>query len=257
VTIANADADDARVLLASGVTLSGTFKLEGGDFKGLLPSGSPSRLETAQDFDARVKAMAANFEGMAVPNHRPSVNVDDRIGLFQDDGTFSKIVDIPPSRYSLNIALLPEGVYVKSASFGGLDALHAALDLTHGGGELSIVLSNKAADLMGSVRDEKGEALDNVPVTLWPDVGLGSATRGIQYTTSGQNGSFRFLNLPPGQYHLAAWEDADESLLLNRDFLSHFNSIATEVKLSESEHVKVDLKLIPADAVAAEFTKLP
>ncbi len=258
LTIANSNADDVEVILRTGVTVSGKFRLEDGEITSVIPPGSPSRLDTAKDIDTRMKAMDASARGVLIPNNRPSVNLGgSNIGLFQEDGTFSKIVEIPPSRYSLNVALLPEGVYVKSATFGGVDALHAPLDLTQGGGELNLVLSNQAADLAGILHSEKGDALGNVPVTLWPQTAdLGSATWGIHYTTTDQNGSFRFSNLPPGRYYVAAWEDVEDSMFVSHEFLSRFDSAATEVKLAESEHARVSPKMIPAESIAAEVAKL-
>jgi protocatechuate 3,4-dioxygenase beta subunit len=259
VTIATANADDVQVLLRSGVALTGNVKLEGGDMKSLIPAESARGPGTREEADARMREIvAARADGILEANSRPYVNLGaGHIGQFQEDGTFNKIADLPPSRYYLN-ALLPVGIYVKSATFGGIDALHAPLDMTQAGGELNLVLSNKAADLAGSLRNEKGELLGNAPISLWPSAAqLGSATRGVQFTVSDQNGSFHFLNLRPGQYYVAAWEDDSGGFVTNHEVLSLFNSAATAVTLAESEHVMINPKIIPAETVAVEIAKLP
>jgi hypothetical protein len=77
--------------------------------------------------------------------------------------------------------------------FGGQDVTRAPLDLTAGGGgSLEVVLSAKAADLSGSVLNEKGEPVQGVPVTLWPKIpDRGNATNGIKSANTDQNGSFK------------------------------------------------------------------
>jgi len=45
--------------------------------------------------------------------------------------------------------------------------------------------------------------------------------------------------------------------LQSADFLGHFTSEASAVKLTEGGHERRDLKLVPADKVLAEIAKLP
>jgi len=143
--------------------------------------------------------------------------------------------------------------------FNGEDVTHAAIDLSSGaGGKLEIVLSPKAAGIIGIVRGPGGQGLGAVPVTLWsgtPDAG--SADQGIRTESSDQNGAFQFRGLPPGEYFLAAWDGADLGLLQNRNFLTAFVSEAATVKLAEGGHGAVEAKLIPAEKIKAAEEQLP
>ena len=94
-------------------------------------------------------------------------------------------------------------------------------------------------------------------VTLWPKTPDASPTGGARPGFTDQNGGFQFQGLAPGDYYVAAWEDLDPGLAQSADFLSHFTSEATSVTLSESGHENRDLKIVPADKVAAEIAKLP
>lgn len=71
-----------------------------------------------------------------------------------------------------------------------------------------------------------------------------------------QNGGFQFKGLAPGDYYVAAWEDVDFGLFQSTEFLNHFTSEATTVALSEGGHENRDVKIVPADKVAAEVAKL-
>jgi len=153
---------------------------------------------------------------------------------------------------------MPQGTYLKSARFGGQDVTHVPIDTTAGtGGTLDLVLSSKSADVSGSVQNEKGEPLAGVLVTLWPKTPDASPTGGTRPGFTDQTGGFKIQGLPPGDYYVAAWEDLDQGIAQNPDFLSHFTSDAKSMTLAEGSHESRDLKPVPADKIAVEIAKLP
>jgi hypothetical protein len=94
-------------------------------------------------------------------------------------------------------------------------------------------------------------------ITLWPKILDPNPIGGVRPATTDQNGGFQFKGLAPGDYYIAAWEDVDMSLILGgTEFLNHFTSEATSVTLSEGGHENRDVKIVPADKVAAEVAKL-
>src|SRR5215213_1827601 len=52
--------------------------------------------------------------------------------------------------------------------------------------------------IVGTVTDESGAVLPGVTVTL-----SGAGVAGTPSTTTGENGTFRFPSLPPGEYNLS------------------------------------------------------
>jgi len=80
---------------------------------------------------------------------------------------------------------------------------------------------------------------------------------GIRTATTDQNGSFKVTGLAPGDYFAAAWDDPEPGLTQSPDFAAKFTGEAAAVKLGESGHEVVSLKLIPRDRIAAEAAKLP
>jgi hypothetical protein len=93
-------------------------------------------------------------------------------------------------------------------------------------------------------------------VTLWPKIADPSPIGGTRPSITDQNGGFQFKGLAPGDYYIAAWEDVDIGLMQSTDFLNHFTSEAASVTLSESGHENREVKIVPADKVAAEVAKL-
>jgi hypothetical protein len=61
-----------------------------------------------------------------------------------------------------------------------------------------------------------------------------------------QHGRFTIHGLPPGSYTLYAWQDLDEPVWVDPDFLKSQEANGTTVKIEEGSHQTVDLKLSPA-----------
>jgi len=179
-------------------------------------------------------------------------------GRIERDGKF-RMVGLPPLQYVWGFTALPDDVYVKSVKFGDAEVVHSLLDLTAGkGGALTIVLSSKPATLNGSARNEKGEAMKSVAVTLWPkQVDGGNPTGGIRRAVADQNGDFHFAGLAPGEYYLAGWQGVEDGLLDGHEFLSRFDGYAAAITLSEGAAAKFDAKIMAAEKIAAEISKLP
>ena len=83
------------------------------------------------------------------------------------------------------------------------------------------------------------------------------STGGIRPATTDQNGAFKFPSLAPGEYYVAAWDDLENGLAQSSEFVGHFNSDATAVKVAESGQANVDVKVMSRERIAAEIAKLP
>jgi len=58
-----------------------------------------------------------------------------------------------------------------------------------------------------------------------------------------QHGRFTLRGLPPGSYTLYAWQDLEEGVYRDPDFLKSQESNGTAVKVEEGSHQNVELKL--------------
>jgi hypothetical protein len=252
VGISNANVTGAVLQLLEGAEMPGTVKMDEGNLKDYLPPAAPPNPQLAAlGLGAMNRAvMLMMSEGMSLVAPR---------GQFGEDGAF-KLTGVYPAKYWITLGAMPQGTYVKSIRFAGQEVAHAPLDLTTGAvGSLEIILSAKAADFSGTVHNDKGEPLSQIPVTLWPKVpDKGSPEGGIQTANTDQNGGFKFSGLAPGDYYVAAWDDLPEQGLdQNPDFLMRFAGDQTAVKLQESGHTSMDLKPIPRDRIVAEAARIP
>jgi hypothetical protein len=119
-------------------------------------------------------------------------------GLDNGDGTFT-VGCAPPERYAIGVPL-ESGMYVKSVTLDGKDVTNEPLDLTSAADKaLDIVLSSKASDIHGVVRDTSGKPRSSVQVTIWSAEGDYNLT-----TASDLGGAFAIGNVPPGDYRIAA-----------------------------------------------------
>ena len=252
VGISDANVTGAVLQLFEGTEMSGIIKMDEGNLKDYLaPAVQPSpQLAALGQGAVNRRVMLTMSEGL---------NLSVPVGQFAEDGTF-KITGVYPAKYWIALGAMPQGTYVKSIRFAGQEVAHAPLDLTTGAaGSLEIILSAKAADFSGTVHDDKGEPLPQIPVTLWPKVpDKGSPDGGIHTASTDQNGGFKISGLAPGDYYFAAWDDLPEQGLdQNPDFLIRFAGDQTAVKLTEGGHTSMDVKPIPRDRIVAEAAKIP
>lgn len=256
IVVNNADVNDLVVPFTLGAPVTGKVTAEGDlDLKALTAATQSPEL---------LRAAAEAGVILNLPTQRASVSLVPIGGIqaaggsaqVSETGTFT-MPGVAPGRYQVNFGL-PPGVYVKSARFGGEEVRQTGIDLTSGrGGELTILLSNKAADLTGAVRDDKQASLAGLMVTLWTKEAEASSTNGIRTTYTDQAGGFEFRSLPPGEYFAAAWEEVDTGLVQSRDFLAQFLTEAGPVTLGEAGRGVVEAKLIPIDKIRAAEEKLP
>jgi len=252
VAISDANVTDAVLQLFEGTELPGTIKMDEGNLKDYLaPVTQPNPQLAALGLGAvnrTIRLMMSEGLSLTAP-----------MGQFAEDGAF-KITGVYPAKYWVALGAMPQGTYLKSIRFAGQEVARTPLDLTTGAaGSLEIILSAKAADISGTVHNDKGEPLLQIPVTLWPKVpDKGRPDGGIHTANTDRNGGFKISGLAPGEYYIAAWDDLPEQgLEQNPDFLARFASDQIAVKLSESGHTSMDVKLIPRDRIVAEAAKLP
>jgi hypothetical protein len=135
---------------------------------------------------------------------------------------------------------------------GGQEITAPILDLTTSpGGNLEIILSPKAAEVRGSVRNENGDPVQ-ATITAWQP----GDTLLILPETYRANGSFRLTGLAPGEYRLIAWEKIDSDLAGDPEFRKKFESHAVKVTLREHSRENVDLKVVSHESIETEAAKV-
>jgi protocatechuate 3,4-dioxygenase beta subunit len=232
IIVTDEDLDNVEVRLVPGVDVTATLRAE----------------EGAEQFLQQVRGLT--LSEYQIPGFSNRVVQRDPDGVFRGK-------EIGPATFSVNVGPLARGVYIKAVRFGGQDITRQPLVLT-GSGALEFLLSAKAADVSGTLRDPDGNTVQGAYVLLWPAIPERSnIDGGARNARSDATGNFRIDNLAPGDYYLAAWDQADEGRLGNPDFRALFVSDALKVKLEESTHLTADPKLISVERMTTQFAKLP
>jgi len=240
VTVSDQDVNDLVVPLTAGIEITGTMKVEGSDSLQVSAPQQPAAAPAAQP-------------SITLQPIQSDPNFGSPFARANDDGTF-QIRGIIPNKYRLSTNQLPDGTYIKTIRFGGQDITKTDLDLTAGtGGAIEILLSPNASDVSGVVRNDNGEAVPGVMVSLWNP---GTSSDPPKIANTDQNGAFKIRNLGPGEYRVAAFEDIEPGLIQDPDFRQRFDTQAITVKIGENAHENDELKMISKAAIDAEVAKI-
>jgi uncharacterized surface anchored protein len=161
-----------------------------------------------------------------------------------EDGKFA-LKDVPPNKYWLQVRNLPEGAYVKLMRYSDQEVGDDSIDLSSGvAGALQVTLSMAAAQVDGVVQNSENKPVSGATVVLAPDSGRYAL---FQEMRTGDNGSYSFKGIPPGDYKILAWTDIESGAYQDPDFLKRYESKAEKLSLKESDRKNLALKVIPAE----------
>jgi hypothetical protein len=165
----------------------------------------------------------------------------------KEDGTFT-FRDVPPDIYRPTVSGA-EDLFVKGIRCGRADVTESGMDLTGGAGcDLAINLSANGGQIEGQVKDDQGQPVQTVTVTL--------AAQGTRRTdlfkqaTSDAGGHFKLVGIAPGSYRLYAWEAVDlNAVRYDPDFVKPYENFGQSLQIVEGARENVTLKPIGKSAV--------
>jgi protocatechuate 3,4-dioxygenase beta subunit len=161
-----------------------------------------------------------------------------------EDGKFT-LKDVLPNTYWMQVRNLPEGAYVKSMRHGDQEVSDDSIDLSGGvGGTLQVTLSMAGAQVDGVVQGADEKPVTGATVVLVPDSRRYSLFKEMR---TGDNGSYSFKGVPPGDYKILAWTDLETGVYQDPEFLKRYESQAEKLSLKESDRRTVSLKAIPVE----------
>jgi hypothetical protein len=165
---------------------------------------------------------------------------------FSDPRTFT-IRQVAEGDYDVRLYGLQADEYVKAIRFGSVDASNGLFHVDErSSGSLELVLATTTASISGVVRGGNGENIANLRITLIPDTARRQRPDLYKTTSSDSNGRFRLQNVAPGDYLLFAWQDIEEGIWHDPEFIKQLEGQGTQVHLDEVSSVTVELHLIPA-----------
>lgn len=135
---------------------------------------------------------------------------------------------------------------LKSVTIGGIDVTDTPVDLKPGQNveNVTVVLSDRATEISGTVRDAKGAGAAALTVIAFStdEQHWRAQSRRIQAARTDQSGTFRLRNLPPGDYLLIASDDVEQGEWFDPAYLEQARAGAKPMSISEGEKKTFDLK---------------
>ena len=233
ITVTDKNLEDVVVSLGAGSDLPVTSKLEGAGPDGQIPS-------TVKDAKPLTPAGARLIlrlrENAAIGMATVVIDKDNKALLKK----------LTAERYNLTVVAVPEGLYLKSARLGPIDAVEGILDTRSApaNASLDLVFAQTSAEFTATVRNDKGEPVPGAIVTL-----IAKRADLFRSAAADQDGSVKVSSLAPGDYQVFAWEDLEGDSAEDEDFRKPFNSRAVKVSLTESAHKNQTLVMITRDVV--------
>jgi hypothetical protein len=164
------------------------------------------------------------------------------------DGSI-RLSGVTPGTWSFTLDPLPEGLWIKSATFGEADVTRGEINVSPGTrGQLHILLGSNGGQIAGSVvEDGQPRRATVVLVPSAPE--LQGAASMYHAVPTQDDGKFSFKGIRPGSYKLFAFEDVEPFAWLDPDFLKPVESMGEAISLSEGERATRQLTPVPPDAL--------
>jgi len=230
INVVAADVDGIRLAPLPSFTLSGHLRIEGAATSE-LPQYSvnlgQAQLPDDPDF------MFQEFFGTNAPV--------DRFGNFE----WKKV---NPGNYIVQLfgADAQSNFYLKSVTLDGRDA-ETGFTLS-GPAKIDLLVSTKGGSIEGTVVEKENDVdndhpVANATVVAVPEAKYRKVPERFVMGSSDQHGRFAIRGLAPGSYALYAWQDLEEGVWRDPDFLKSQEANGKTMKVEEGSDQQVELKL--------------
>jgi protocatechuate 3,4-dioxygenase beta subunit len=229
-SVVAADVEEVRLVVQPSFTISGHLRIEnGGNLTQYAANLRQAELPEDPGF-----FMSPEFFGMNAPV--------DRSGNFE----WKNVI---PGTYIVQVyGGDREGFFLKSVTLGGRDV--ATGFAASGPASLELVVSAKGGTIEGVVVEKEKDVdndhpVANATVVAVPEEKFRKLPDRFGTGTTDQHGRFTIRGVAPGSYTLYAWQDLDEGVYRDLDFLRSQERNGTAVKVEEGSHQQIELKLSP------------
>jgi hypothetical protein len=168
-------------------------------------------------------------------------------GQVHADGSFT-LNNVATGQYQLQVQGASEDYYVKSARLGDKDVLDSGIDGSRAAsGPLGIVLTSNGGQVEGVVLNAEEQPATGAAVVLVPESGRRSQSRFYKETTTDQYGRYHIKGIAPGEYKLFAWDDVENGVYEDPEFLKGFEAMGEAVAIREGCHESRQLRVIVSE----------
>lgn len=162
------------------------------------------------------------------------------------DGSFV-LRQVPAGEWTLAVAPLPVGGYLKSARLGGRDVRFSRFHVEQGSldrASLEIVISMHSATVTGQVDAAEGVS-KRAGIVLAPVGELHNLARFYYGAGADEDGKFQLQNIAPGRYKVFALEKLVPADFRNPEAVDQLEGLGQEIELTEGGTFTAHPKLIP------------
>jgi hypothetical protein len=154
-----------------------------------------------------------------------------RDGTLSNTGTFASA---SPGLYQIDIAGLPEEVYVASVKLGGREVRDSGFRVdTDLPGPIEISLSQQGGVVQGVVKDRLGKPVVDSVVALMPSNRELIYSNLFREVRTGQDGTFTIRGIPPGDYAIVAVEDLEIGESRSAEFRDEYQTRILKVVIKQ------------------------
>lgn len=217
-------------------------------------SGAEVRMAPVSTIAGRV-----DFASIAAPvNHAEfrinflpvTTPADWEMGIYrvvpEADGSFV-IPSVVAARYRVDVAGAPDGWMLESATFNGAETVDTHLVVEPGGQYENgvLTLTNRTSSVSGTVTNERGLAVNEHVVILFPERREARVPRSrrIQVARTGPDGRYSFDGLLAGEYRLAVVVDLESGREFEPAFLEELAAASLPVALSPGQNSVQDVRV--------------
>jgi protocatechuate 3,4-dioxygenase beta subunit len=231
ITVVAADVEGVKLTPQPSFTISGHLRVEGsaGDLTQYSANLRQAQLPEDPGFFMSRDAFGTNAPA-------------DRFGNFQWK-------EVNPGNYIVQVyGGDGQGFFLKSATLGGRDVTTGFAG--SGPATIDLLISTKGGKIDGSVIEKEKDVdsdhpVPNTTVVAVPEEKYRKIPDRFLTGETDQHGHFTIRGIPPGSYTLYAWQDMEDDIYRDPDFLKAQEANGTAVKVEESSNQKIELKLSP------------
>lgn len=224
IAVGSADIEGIELVLAPGVAVQGRVEIERGGSGSVKLDGARVLLQSEEQ--------EMPFFGMGN-------------GRVREDGSF-ELRNLSPGQYTVRIAGLPEGSYLKAARLGDQEALSSGLMLASSG-FLTLLVSPFGGQVDGAVLDAEQKAAAGVTVVLVPEESKRQREDLYLQQVADQNGRFSFRGVPPGEYKAFAWDKVEPGAWRDPAFLERYEDDGVKLSVKERSQEIAELKVLAVE----------
>jgi len=228
VIVSGEDITSLIITGTRGAKASGRIVFDGGDKPENIASMRMLAAPTDQD---NIPAAASIFGNASVKEN----------GTFEIDGLVGG--------RTFRFANPPAGWHLKRVTHDGEDVTDKGFNFKPGEDVegFTIELTKKTQMLTGAVTDDKGTAVKEYTVVVFPEDSEKwtlANTRWMSSARADQQGQFKIVNLPPGKFLAVAVEYVPQGEWMDPEWLTRAVKEATKFTLDEGAAKTLDLKLL-------------